>query len=171
MHIRVFQTATHIELIAESRSVTYPEMFPLLELAAGTPSVPQTEAFTLLDTLAVFLRGTTLRKALFEVNAPHRSLWLLEHIDIWNYAIEKGMIGMQIAYVATEPSVDRELDFAAKYAGKRGIMLKFFTARTDAVSWLLENRSLRPSGRDPRASPAFESGAWRERTGELATNF
>jgi hypothetical protein len=170
MQIRVFQTATHIELIAQTRTVPQPEIFPLLELTAGTPSVPQTEAFTLLDTLAVFLRGKALRKVLIEVNAPSRNLWLLEHIAIWNYAVERGMSGAQIAYVVSMPSVDRELDFAASYAGKRGIMLKYFTARSDALSWLLDHRFLRGAGRNTGAAPAFEPGTREKRAAELATN-
>jgi hypothetical protein len=168
MQIRVFKCSTHLEVMARTRSVAQPEVFPLLELTAGTPSVPQTEAFTLLDTLTVFLRGTSLRKVLIEFDAPSRNLWLLEHIDIWNYAVAKGMKGTQIAYVVTAGTVDTELKFAANYACKRGIELNFFTARTGALSWLLEQRPLRASTRDTSAAAETESGVFDRRGAEFA---
>jgi hypothetical protein len=157
MHIGVFQAETHIELIGETRSPAQPEAFPLLELTAGTPSIPQAEAFTLLDTLTVFMRETSLRKALIEVMAPSRNLWLLEHIDIWNYAVEKGLIGARIAYVVSARAVDSELIFAERYAGKRGIALKFFAAKSDALPWLLQPRAPHSSGPNFHASAAFDA--------------
>lgn len=136
MQISVFHRATHIELKAQARAVAGPNVPPLFELTTGTPSVPQAQAFTLIDTLAVFMREAPLRQALVEVISPNRNQWLLEHIDIWNYAIEKGMKGTKIAYVVTARTVDNELMFAESYARKHGIMLKFFTARNDALLWL-----------------------------------
>ncbi len=159
MQIRVFKSATHIELTAATRCVTQPEPFPLLELASGTPSGPQAVAFALLDTLAVFLRETTLRTALVEVIAPSRNLWMLEHIDIWNYAIEKGMIGTKIAYVVPASTVDRELIFAENYAGNRGIVLKFFKARSEALPWLLNQHVPHASARDSGTAATFGPAA------------
>ena len=155
MRIRVLQTATHVELISESSCVTQAKALSLHELTAGTPSIHKAVEITLLDTLALFLRETTLRKALVEINAPSRNLWLLEQIDIWNYAIEKGMIGTKIAYVVAARSVDRELSFAEHYAGRRGIALKFFTARSEALAWLLYQQVPFASGRESRSAVAI----------------
>ena len=170
MKIGVSQTATHLELIVVPRSVTQAEVFPLIELIAGTPSAPQADAFALLDTLAVFLRGATLRKALVEVIGPSRNLWLLEHIDIWNYAIKKGMIGTRIAYVVTACTVDRDLIFAENYACKLGIMLKFFTSKSAAMPWLLKKHFLHGFERDSGAAPTFEVAAGEKRPAEIYAN-
>ena len=159
MQIRVLQTATHLELAAESRSAMLPEPLPLLELTEGTPSISQTEALAILDTLAALSGEKTQRKALVEVAAPSRSLWLLEHINIWNYAFEIGLTGSTIAYVVTACSVDSDLTFAENYARKLGIALKFFIRKDDAMSWLLSQHGSR----------AFEAGSGTANSMLLAT--
>lgn len=142
MHIRAHQSARHLELVAESLAAAHPEVFPLFELTADTPSVPQAEAHALLDTLAAFFRETSFRCALIEVISPSRNLWLLEHISIWNYAFEKGLANSTIAYVVDVPRVDRDLIFAENYAHKLGIVLKFFTRKSDALHWLLKRADI-----------------------------
>ncbi len=89
---------------------------------------------------------------------------------IWNYTIKKGMIGTRIAYVVTACTVDRDLIFAENYACKLGIMLKFFTSKSGAMSWLLKKHFLHGFERDSGAAPTFEVAAGEKRPAEIYAN-
>ncbi len=140
-----------------------------VEVNAQACSTDRKDAFVIFDALAVTLAGTTLRKVLIEVGAPARSMWLLDHIDIWNRAIELKLTGARIAFVVRTSSLDRDLSFAEDYARNRGVILKFFTAKEEAMPWLLQADSATRAARNRGALLALGGAGFEAYSPEICS--
>lgn len=74
---------------------------------------------------------------LVEVVAPKLKIDIIEALEIWKRASEKGIHRTQIAYVVTGRPISLVAKYMEVFAQNRGIRLRFFPDRTSALEWLI----------------------------------
>lgn len=78
---------------------------------------------------------------LLEVIAPEPDLDLIEAMEVWGRAAQKGIQRTQIAYVVTGRSIGPLAKIMETVAINRGILLRFFEDRASALQWLCPGAS------------------------------
>lgn len=122
------------------------------EMVADTGSVNRDGMRKLLDALNAAAQQPGSSRILVEVVSPERKLTFGDHVEIWNYALGKTLHHAKIAYVITGRASNRDIGFAENFSNNRGLRLKFFVSRHEALSWLLAD------SRDCAGAPASDTG-------------
>ena len=117
--IRIFPMDTHVEIVATGNVVDVRMMRSLLDLVAAAA------------------RAYSSVNVLLEVIAPKRETGISELIDIWKYAADKGLRRIRLAHVITgRPLIEGDVSFKDAFAKNRGLNIKTFAAKDDALEWL-----------------------------------
>jgi len=107
-----------------------------LEIIAITDSVTAPKLIRVMDVLANELERNSPRDVLIEVRAQSRDIPLFEIFEILAHAIKRPISHTKIAYVVTGRPLPGITRFYADIAAKRGLKIKFFSDRREALNWL-----------------------------------
>ena len=107
-----------------------------IDMVACTDVVTARVMTGLIDALATVLAGAPRKQALVEVKARECAITILDRMQVWTYAVGKGMQGLFIAHVITGRRVTEDERFKENFAYNRGINVRTFADRLEALAWL-----------------------------------
>jgi hypothetical protein len=107
-----------------------------LEIVLKADVVTVGTAMRLIDAIAANLDRHPCQRTLVEVVAQDSNVSLTDSYVIWDYAREKSLCRTKLAYVVTAREVKPHPAFTESCATRRGIPLRIFTNRKDAIEWL-----------------------------------
>ena len=135
LEIQVEAKNFHLEMVCAAEVVTVPVMREAIDVLAAA--------------LGTFPRD----KVLMEVIAPDCAIRLVDRVEVWTYALRKGLMGLKIAHVITGRDMTDDERFKENFANNRGISLETFRNRADALAWLNPAPALPGGGMLPLPSP------------------
>jgi len=77
-----------------------------------------------------------IKKILVEVISPKLEMDILKSIAVFKRAVEFKLHRAHIAYVVTGRPLDHLATFVENYTSNRGMSLRFFSRKPDALDWL-----------------------------------
>jgi hypothetical protein len=118
MSIFVRNEGAYIRVIAHTDVVDEPFLYRLIEAMANLVDKPGEINLCL------------------EVISPAIDLEMMATMGICQHAIASNLYRAHIAYVISGRAIDRRVTFVENYANNRGLCLRFFQKKKDAVAWL-----------------------------------
>ena len=107
-----------------------------LEIVVITGTITAPKLIHVVDVIAMAMAHRAPPKILVDVRAQSRDIPLLEAFAILAHAVKRKITHTRIAYVVTGragPSITR---FFEEIAAKRGLKIRFFRDRAEALDWL-----------------------------------
>lgn len=118
LEIQIEAKNSHLEMVTTADVVTVPMMRDMI------------------DVLVAVLCISPREKVLMEVVAPDCAIRLVDRVEVWTYALRKGLMGLKIAHVITGRNITDDERFKENFANNRGIWIQTFRNRAEALAWL-----------------------------------